>query len=180
MKPGHWFLGAVVAIVLATSGWNASAQDDLPPDPEPDVLVMDGKTIDPGCAGTTFEMMRCLQRRIEKADRWLQAVFDSYMRGAIEVREMQRTSFGVDEKSDIDPVADLKRSQELFERYRDAARRLEYDFIYPGSLRNVYAPALAYEMTVERITMLLRSCRAHGFAMPAQVDLKKSEWCKEE
>lgn len=176
----HRLLSAVISVVMSVFGENAIAQNDLPPDPEPDVLVMDGKTIDPGCADTTFEMMRCLQRRSDKADRWLRAVVDSYMRSAIAVRESQRRDFGLDEKSDIDPVANLERSQHLFEQYREAARRLEYDFIYPGSFRNIYAPALGFQLTVDRAVMLLRSCKPQGFATPERVDLNKSNWCQEE
>ena len=68
----------------------------------------------------TPSLSKCLQRQNEKADRWLQAVVESYARWAAKEIEIRKQYGGIP----IDLVAQLRKSQAAFDTYRKESAEL--------------------------------------------------------
>jgi hypothetical protein len=144
-----------------------------------DTAFVLGLTADtPDCVGNTMEVSDCISAQADKADRWLKSIVASYVRrlGA-STEEAKKAGFGF--YDGYDPVGNLRKSQDLFEKYRETMASFAYDAAYPGSMRQLDLPAARYQLTIDRIRFLLVSCRYLNPTdpLPPRVDLSKTDWC---
>jgi hypothetical protein len=137
-----------------------------------DLLVLDLSL----CEGDTRTIAECLNGQNEKADRWLRAVVESYARlAAAYVAELK----GEGEKEPFDQVAQLRKSQDLFEQFRGATTEMVYRSGYPGSGSALQGAKTRFQLTVDRARFLLSVCDLRQRTkLPRTIDLTRRNWCE--
>lgn len=125
-------------------------------------------------AADTWSQGQCANRQAEKAERWLQAILERCERVSSEAMDDLRQ--GGNEP--FDQIAQLRLSQDLFEKFRRAAADQAHGFGYPGSGSIIEAARASFRLTVERVQFLrdICGCRSEG-ADPNMIDLTKTNWC---
>jgi hypothetical protein len=127
------------------------------------VLVLDRRlcgTLHPD----SISMAGCLERQLEKADRWMGAVLLSFTLYVVE-HSPDRGDRG-------DPAARLNESQAAFETYRDTSARV-LDELASRPLQSALA---RLQLTLDRSRFLLSLCGRGD--LPNRVDLGRSDWCQ--
>lgn len=161
--PRH-FLGflAILALLLRLEPARGDDSDDL--------LVPDAYM----CQGDMSTIGQCLERQNEKVDRWHRAVIEGYARAV--TTYMADLRQGGSEP--FDQVAQLDRSEALFEQYRDAATELAYRTGLPGSGNKLEGARAYFQLTVAHTRFLLRSCSdPRRDKLADAVDLTLADWC---
>lgn len=121
----------------------------------------------------TPSLSKCLQSQNEKADRWLNAIVESYARWQAEA--MADLAHGGEP---FDQVAQLRASEAAFKQYRKEASELVNRSGLVGSINKFQAARTYFELTVDHARLLLQTCisrpRIEGNDI---VDLKRKDWC---
>jgi uncharacterized protein YecT (DUF1311 family) len=167
----------LASLAIASTLWgtsHAAAQSVAREYPRPDVLILEtAAATEDGCSDGSYRATGvCMLKRLEKADRWLTAVVNS----CIEKAENREREYSKDFRVARNLPDTLRQSQVAFERYRDVAAKLGGEMAYPGLLAAAEQYGIAYKLTVERATMLLR--RFSNLDPPDEVDLKRTDWCE--
>ena len=158
----------MLAIIATANRAQAWAQDVA----APDRLNLS----EPCDEGGTSDQSKCLRAQGQKADRWLKNIFDSYRLEIADLPDRVKKD-GLEIYDGYDPVGNLVRSQTQFEAYRKTMEAFAYDAAYPGSLRQIEAPMVYFNLTVDRAKELLQSC-GYDESLPDIVDLTSVAWCQ--
>lgn len=175
----------LAALSIALAGGIAQAQPDSTPDPEPDVLNLEGPS-ETGCfSGSYVAAGACAQARAMKADRWLKAIVAGCMKKAEtwtrDRYDMFKRIPAFEEEvrgmaSEVDYAISLKRTQDAFERYRESAATASYDDALPGMLATHEKYSTYFALTLERATRLHNQC-CRDEPVSKAIDLTKA-WCE--
>lgn len=154
---------ALAAVIIAVAPTVSYGDDDH-------LLVLNTSM----CRGDMLTIGKCLNRQNEKAEQWLDAVVESYASSAAAFMSEPGENFS------FDAVAQLRESQMLFERFRDATAELVYRTGFPSDTGRKYERAKArFRLTVERARFLLDFCN-HSLSMKIHdaADLTVTDWCR--
>jgi uncharacterized protein YecT (DUF1311 family) len=126
------------------------------------------------CQGDMYTIGQCLNRQNEKADRWLNAVVESYASSAAAFMSEPG------ETVSLDPVGQLRESQLLFEQFRDATAELVNRMGFHSDTGRKYEAAKArFRLTIERARFLLAFCnQSRSTSIHDVADLTVTDWCQ--
>jgi hypothetical protein len=160
-----------MALLLNTAADRVQAQGLQSPS-APDALQLNPDEL---CDGDTISMDRCLEEQVAKADRWRQAIVNSYSQMAL--ADMKEMSAG-DGSAPFDTVAQLTKSEEAFEHYRQEASGLVAKSGLFGSGNKLFALQAAFRLTIDHARFLLEWCSTPiRRRLGESVDLTKTDWC---
>ena len=121
----------------------------------------------------TISIAKCLDVQSKKADRWLNAIVDSYARWATEA--MADLAHGGEP---VDQVAQLRAAESAFKQYRLEAAELVNVSGLVGSINKLQAAKTYFDLTIDRARLLLETCISRPrFQDGDTVDLTRTNWC---
>ncbi len=121
----------------------------------------------------TPSLSKCLRSQNEKADRWLNAIVESFARWQTEA--MADLAHGGEP---FDQVAQLRTSEAAFQQYRKEASELVNRSGLVGSINKHLAAKTYFNLTVDHARLLLQNCISRPIIEDSDtVDLKRKDWC---
>ena len=136
------------------------------------MLVLSGPICGQKYADTP-SMSKCLQRQNAKADRWMNAIVESYARMAKEAMA-DMAHGGVP----FDQVAQLQNSQAAFDLYRKESAELVGRTGLPGTGVGLRTAMAYFDLTIERARFLLDTCNGPlNRKLTDKIDLTIVDWC---
>ena len=137
----------------------------------PDRLLTNSRELCGGLYADTLSLAECIDRQLEKTDRLLKSVTESYTRQVVEDPETQR------EQPTADWPALLARSNADFLQYRKTAGEVA-DKAFDGMGGKLERGYVEVDLTVDRVRYLLAACKDSTAVLPQTVDLTKTDWCQ--
>ncbi|HEY1384237.1 MAG TPA: lysozyme inhibitor LprI family protein [Dongiaceae bacterium] len=156
---------AIVVVAASTRAQDANEGGEY-------VLIL-GRTTCGAEYADRLSLANCLQRQASKADRWMKAILESYARSLAKDMADVAQGGGIP----FDTVAQLTKSQQAFETYREEASELaERAVIGTGG---VFERSMAYfALTIGRARFVLDTCNHPlNSKLGDSVDLTLTAWC---